>query len=271
MMLEPPSAAAFHRHPQANRSVRLAGAMVDYRLRRTARRSIGFSVRPEGLVVSAPLWLPQSAIEAALARKADWIVRKLAEVRERAARANVARIVWRDRALLPFGGRSLTLKLDPALGSRGAARLESAGGAGATMPVAQNMVAECVLRIALPADAPPHAVERAVKTFLLAEARRVFEQRLAHFAPQLGVQWHRLSLGNAATRWGSARADGSIRLHWRLIQLDLELLDYVVVHELAHLRHMDHSARFWAVVAGVLPDHEELRARLRRVTLPRWD
>ncbi|MEO8250765.1 MAG: M48 family metallopeptidase, partial [Burkholderiales bacterium] len=64
---------------------------------------------------------------------------------------------------------------------------------------------------------------------------------------------------------------GSIRLHWRLIQMEPALLDYVVVHELAHLKHMDHSPRFWALVAGVLPDYLGLRKQLKRVALPRWD
>ncbi len=75
----------------------------------------------------------------------------------------------------------------------------------------------------------------------------------------------RLSLSSAATRWGSANANGSVRLHWRLIQHPLATIDYVVAHELAHLREMNpHSARFWSVVRSVVPDYEEARARLRQ-------
>ena len=99
-------------------------------------------------------------------------------------------------------------------------------------------------------------------------ARNVFTERLNHFAPRLGVQWTRLSLSNADTRWGSASADGRIRLNWRLIHLSLDMVDYVVVHELSHLRHMDHSPRFWDVVASVMPDHRERRQALRQVAVP---
>ncbi|MDP3133862.1 MAG: M48 family metallopeptidase, partial [Burkholderiaceae bacterium] len=77
-------------------------------------------------------------------------------------------------------------------------------------------------------------------------------------------------LTNAATRWGSAKSDGTIRLHWRLMQFSPQVLDYVVAHELSHLRHMDHSPRFWATVASVVPDHAARRAELRRSGPPLW-
>ena len=78
----------------------------------------------------------------------------------------------------------------------------------------------------------------------------------------------RLSLSSAATRWGSASADGSIRLNWRLVHFALPMIDYVVAHELAHLREMNHSPRFWDVVRSVLPDYEAARGTLRDEVLP---
>jgi predicted metal-dependent hydrolase len=102
------------------------------------------------------------------------------------------------------------------------------------------------------------------------EAKTLFEQRLNHFAPLMGVQWQRLSLSNAGSRWGSARVDGAIRLNWRLIHLKPEAIDYVVVHELAHLREMNHSPAFWKVVADILPDHLERRKALQKENLANW-
>ena len=72
-----------------------------------------------------------------------------------------------------------------------------------------------------------------------------------------------LSLSSARTRWGCCSASG-IRLNWRLIHLPLDLVDYVVAHELAHLREMNHSARFWAEVARLCPDWRERRAALKK-------
>ncbi len=102
------------------------------------------------------------------------------------------------------------------------------------------------------------------------QARDCFVGRLDHFAPQLGVQWKKLSLSNAATRWGSARADGAIRLNWRLVHFRLPVIDYVVVHELSHLRVMDHSPRFWDTVESVMPDYAALRGQLRGAGPARW-
>ena len=81
----------------------------------------------------------------------------------------------------------------------------------------------------------------------------------------------RLSVSSAATRWGSASADGSVRLHWRLIHFALPVIDYVTTHELAHLREMNHSPAFWEVVRSVLPDFERHRGALRDELLTSLD
>lgn len=257
----------------APQHVVFAGIRVPYQLRRARRRSIGFSVRAGALVVTAPDWLPMARIETALQHRADWIVRKLAESREQLDRAEAARMRWRCGAALLVHGRLCAVRVvdphaPPVATSPSAADATALhGNAG---DHADGTATAALLRVALPSDAAPEHIRDAVHALLLVEARRRFTERLDHFAPQLGVRWTRLTLSNAATRWGSASVDGSIRLHWRLIQVEPDLLDYVVVHELAHLRVMDHSPRFWAVVHGVLPQHKELRRRLKTLLLPPW-
>jgi predicted metal-dependent hydrolase len=103
------------------------------------------------------------------------------------------------------------------------------------------------------------------------QARSLFVQRLDFFAPQLGVKWQRLNVSSAQTRWGSASANGAIRLNWRLIHHKLRVIDYVVVHELSHLREMNHSSRFWATVQSVMPDFEDQKRVLREQTLAPWE
>ena len=120
------------------------------------------------------------------------------------------------------------------------------------------------LRVGLPGDAGEERVKDAVQSWLQREARRIFAARAAHFAERLGVKVRRLSLSSAKTRWGSANANGSVRLHWRLIPHPLATIDYVVAHELAHLREMNHSERFWNVVRSVVPEYEAARKELRR-------
>ena len=132
-------------------------------------------------------------------------------------------------------------------------------------------VPRLTLHVGLPQHASPEQIRDAVQSWLQRQAKRIFEERCHHFARQLGVRWTRLSLSSATTRWGSASADGAIRLHWRLIHFALPTIDYVVAHELAHLRVMDHSPRFWDVVRSVIPDVERLRDGLRDEALPAFD
>lgn len=247
-------------HPRANREALLGGQRVVYALERGRRRTIGFSVGPDGLCVRAPGWVPLHQIDAALLEKSAWILRKLAEAGDRRGRQRQAEIAWGDGARFPYLGREVKVALGGATPARGAS--------GALL--ADDGVDGPVLRLALPHGSPPDAVAAAVQAWLRREARPWFTARLDHFAPRLGVQWRRLALTSARTRWGSASGDGGIRLHWRLMHFRPEVIDYVVVHELAHLRHMDHSPRFWATVATVVPDHPRLRAELRSDAVPRW-
>jgi predicted metal-dependent hydrolase len=84
----------------------------------------------------------------------------------------------------------------------------------------------------------------------------------------MGVQMKALKLSSARTRWGSASVDGTIRLQWKLMHFSPAVIDYVVVHELAHLREMNHSPRFWQVVAEALPDYEVPLEQLRHAVIP---
>ncbi len=252
------------RHPRASRELRLGETLVAYEFKRGKRRTIGFSVGPDGLAVSAPKWSPLYEVDAAVREKADWILKKLQESRQRQARLESARIEWKDGATLPFLGDSVTLVLDPshAFAAVGA-ELKSAADAASVAP-------RLTLHLGLARQATQDQIRDAVQAWLMRQAKRIFAERLNHFAPQLGVHWQRLSLSNAGTRWGSAKSDGSIRLNWRLIHFKLSVIDYVVVHELSHLRVMDHSPRFWDTVRTVVPDYALLRSQLKDDGLPRW-
>ncbi len=245
------------RHPGAHREIMLAGHPVAYALRRSRRRSIGFVVGAEGLAVSAPRWVGVGDIEAALREKATWILRKLHEQRDRARRLDDARVDWRHGVQVPFLGQPLTVLLDSRT-------------TGAVLVNAPDGLTRA-LHLGLPPTALPAQIRDAVQSWLQRQARRLFEERCGLFCPRLGVRMKRLSLSSAATRWGSASADGSIRLNWRLVHFALPVIDYVVAHELAHLREMNHSPAFWDVVRSALPEFESARGALRTELLPVFD
>ncbi len=251
-------------HPRANREIQFANVRVAYEFRRSQRRSIGFQVGPDGLRVSAPRWAALRDVDAALRGKERWIVAKLREARERQVRLAAAQIDWREGAEVPFLGEPVVLVIDPRQRhGRGGAVLVTGD---AALPGVPAMA----LHIGLPQTATPEQLRDTVHAWLMRQARRLFTERLDHFAPQLGVHWQKLSLSSAGTRWGSASVDGSIRLNWRLIHFRLPMIDYVVVHELAHLREMNHSPRFWQHVEDILPDYAERRDTLQNQPVPHW-
>jgi predicted metal-dependent hydrolase len=260
-------------HPRANREARLGESIVAFELKRGKRKTIGFSVGPDGLAVSAPRWVPLYEIDKAVQEKSAWIVKKLQESRERQGRLEANRIEWKDGTLIPFMGEQVIVVIDPrhayqsGKSAGGQAQLHTdALAANATLPG----VPKLTLHISLPQDAMPERIRDAVQAWLMRQAKRIFEERLNLYAPQLNVQWKKLSLSSAGTRWGSAKSDGSIRLNWRLVHFRLSVIDYVVVHELSHLRVMDHSPRFWSTVESIMPDYALQRGQLKDDVLPRW-
>jgi len=231
---------------------------VAYEFKRGKRRTIGFVVGPEGLAVRAPSWVLLREVDAALQERAAWIIRKLGETRARHERLIEQRIEWRDSTRIPFLGAQVKVVLGATKADGTAAMLSGAESQSLT------------LSLALPASATPEQIRDAVQVWLMRQAKRIFVERLEHFAPMLEVKWRRVTLSRAATRWGSATVDGSIRLNWRLIHFRMAVIDYVVVHELSHLRVMNHSPRFWETVRSVLPDYAVSRQQLKEDAIPHW-
>jgi len=225
---------------ETSRRIVLAGQPVDYTLRRSTRRSIGLRIDHRGLRVGAPQRAALRDIEAMLCQHADWVLAKLAVWRARPAPAS---FVVTDGAQLDILARPTQLRLSQAARAHG-------------------HLGDGEIHLALPAQADP---ARLLEATLRDAARRHFAQRLAHFAPVLGVAVPPLRLSSARTRWGSCSGRGNIALNWRLLLLPPAIVDYVVCHELAHLKEMNHSPRFWSVVETLCPDWRQRRLELRRL------
>ena len=247
-------------HPHATCQTLLDGVLVAYALRRGKRRTIGFSAGPDGLTVSAPKWVPLYEIDQAVLEKSRWILKKLQETRDRHQQLQAASIDWKDGCCVPFLGEHLKVVLEPC---------RAVTGAGSELK--KNLPdSPPTLHLALPQSATAAQIRDAVQAWLMQQAKQIFTERLDHFAPAVRVQWRKLGLSSASTRWGSASANGSIRLNWRLVHFTLPVIDYVVVHELSHLQVMDHSPRFWDTVRAVMPDYADLRRHLKHQRVPCW-
>ncbi len=241
MQLELPLAIAPVTLPAGTlRYIQLGSEIVGYRFRRARRRSIGIMIDDDGLRVAAPNHAPIAEVEAFLREKARWVLKKLSEWR---AAPKPPVVDWSDGSSLALLGTSVTIALVP--GERGIS-LENGR-----------------LGIGLVPRPEPAALRKRAIAWIKEQARARLGERLTLYAARLGVPTPRLSLSSARTQWGLCREDGHVRLNWRLIHLPLHLVDYVVAHELAHLREMNHSARFWTVVGGLYPDYKQARIELR--------
>ncbi len=227
------------------RRLTLGGRTLEYGLKRSARRTIGFSIDGSGLTITAPRWVTLADIETAIAGKERWIFAKLAEWQTRTEQRALPRIEWREGESIPYLGKPVQIRL---ASTSAALAFDAQAGA---------------LALALPTHADAQQIKDRVQGWLQTEARRVFGERLAYYADKLGVAYKGYALSSAATRWGSCSSDGRIRLNWRLIHFPLSIVDYVVAHELAHLREMNHSPRFWQTVESIFPEFREARHTLK--------
>jgi predicted metal-dependent hydrolase len=227
------------------RQISLNGQVISYQLERSKRRTVGLIVGSHGLAVRAPKWTPIYEIEAFIHEKANWVLKKLFEQKQRTAHSHKAPMVWQDDASIDYLGESYALQI---------------GALYTAIDTAQSRI-----WLALPATATAKQIQETTESAIQRAALLLFETRLNHFAPLLGVNWRSVKLSNAGGRWGSAKSDGTIRLNWRLMHFRLPVIDYVVVHELSHLRHMDHSPRFWDTVESIMPNYAELKKELKPV------
>ena len=225
---------------------------VSYELhRRRMKSSVCLRMREGRLEVSAPPRTSISAIEDFIRRQSDWILRRQREFQERKACSGLPDTVFEEGGLLPYRGRILTI----CLGSETPVPLVQFPAPG----VPGNLL------LPLPGSASHAEVSACIREWLVAEAGRVLPDRLAkmeEFAPRKAASF---ALSGARHTWGTCSATGKIRLSWRLIYFDNEVVDYVAAHELAHLVEMNHSRRFWEIVRRIRPNYEAARKKLQTI------
>ncbi len=224
--------------------VQLISGPLSYRLVRRRRRTIGLMVDHEGITAAAPRWATLSEIEEFMREKERWLRKRLAEAEP------PSHFEWHAGAQLMWLGGKIELSPDPVVQE---AHLD--GGQ---------------LRVGLAPGASPDTLREKVLQWMKREALALYQERAARLAPVLVLQVPPIRLSNAATQWGSCSAKGRVLLSWRLAHFPLHLIDYVVAHELAHLKELNHSRRFWTLVARLHPDYATARQQINQLakTLP---
>ncbi|MEN9657257.1 MAG: hypothetical protein RL571_722 [Pseudomonadota bacterium] len=211
--------------------LRLADKEIAYHVERSSRRrSIGLKITADGLTIVLPARAPIKDAERAIQSKLKWILAKLAQPMPAVvALAAGSSVLWQ--------GQAKFVQL-----AAGRTRLE-----------AEILYVSELIPL-------PTALTR----FYQRSAKAYFLQRLGFWSEQMGLQPRQLFLSSAKSRWGSCTALGDIRLNWRLMQAPPQVIDYVVIHELAHLAELNHSSRFWDIVAAACPDWKTKRLWLKQ-------
>ena len=224
------------------RAIHLGGRVISFRFQRGRRGTIGLYVDRNGLAARAPRWVTIDEVERFMREHETWILAKLVEI---PAHSTERHIEWREGAMIPVLGLDRTIKFDPNI----------------------DQAALDAEHLLTPPATDARALRETMVRWLAGTALELFRARVSELAPKLGVPLPRIALSTARTQWGSCTVsrtgEARIRLHWRLIHLRQNVIDYVVAHELAHIREMNHSVRFWRWVESVVPDYKLLRRELR--------
>ncbi len=208
---------------------------------RSKRRTIALEITEDArLVVRAPCLVPRAMIDHFLREKHHWVQKKKAEMMER-LQSKTMRTYGNDDEFLLFG-EQIPLTIDYA--SNGKLLLDNG-------------------RFILSARELGNP-EKAFETWYRETAREYLMERTVNFARTHGFRFAKFRLSSAKKRWGSCSSKGTISLSWRLIMAPPHVIDYVIVHELAHLKHFNHSSRFWSLVESILPNYSAARKWLKQ-------
>lgn len=255
-------------------SIKFNGKPIEYTIIRSARRkkTVELTLDPEqGVLVRAPARFPRKEIDAFVRKRADWILRKATEEVLRPTQRRFA-----DGETLFYLGKEHPIicesieDTDVAMDFGGGAMLRLTAPAGVSARLEDN-----AFHISVPADLDEQ--ERTVS--IRAAVERWYRREAARLLPAIVARWQnkvsrkkpsRVLIRSQRRRWGSCSSDGSIRLNWRIIMAEPALIDYVAVHELAHLVVMDHSPRYWQKVESAMPDYRDRRKRLNEVGAHFW-
>lgn len=229
------------------RALQLANGRIDYLLKWSSRaRRLRLAVQPGGQIeVTAPTGTALARVEQVLREKEPWLRRALERMREATPRA-AAHSTITDGMPLSFAGQSLQLHLvhDPAL------------------PRARAQLRQNILTLHVP-TLDQNELHRLLERWYRHRGKALFEERLAHWNAHYSYRYARVSIKDQRSRWGSCSQKGNLNFSWRLLLAPLPVLDYVVIHELAHIKEPNHSSRFWALVAQTCPSYNEHRRWLR--------
>ena len=225
--------------------------MIPYKLVRSRRKTVAIYITEDASVeIRAPLKMPITDIEKFIASKEMWIEKHLGRRKQLNAEKSGFTLDYGDTAALAGNIYPIRAKDGNLAGFDG----------------------QCFY---LPPNLTPDKIKSAVVRIYKAAAKNIIKNRTVEYAKHMNVTPASVRITDAKTRWGSCSGKNRINFSWRLVMTDNNTIDYVVVHELAHIREHNHSPRFWKIVESVLPDYRDRQKKLKlyqkRHIVQDWD
>jgi predicted metal-dependent hydrolase len=233
-------------------SIKLGTTLIPYEERKSSRiRRISLRVTPDKVKVSAPARSSKREIESFIYKNQDWILENWLKLQETVVIPN--RKHYETGVTVPYLGKDLEIRIQEISQKMVSARYERERG---------------ILSIGIPTgifgESKQEAIQGILEKWYKEEARSIYLEKLDFWSKQMGVKYNQFRLKEQKTRWGSCSSLGNINLNWRAIMAPESVVDYLVIHELAHLKYMDHSLKFWEFVARFCPEHVNHRKWLRK-------
>jgi len=224
--------------------------VIPYSIRRSRRaKYVRISVGVDGVQVVAPVSMEDNKIIPLVENKREWIFNKFESYRQRPTQIRLEREY--------ISGEELLL-----LGKSYALRVLEHEGRYCSVKLTNDQFLVSITKD-IPQDKRREAIQRTLEKWYLGRAKKLFSERLELYTDKIGVKVNMVRLKNQKTRWGSCSQKGNLNFNWKLVMAPTHIVDYVVIHELCHLRQMNHSKEFWQLVGTYMPDYKECRKWLK--------
>lgn len=213
---------------------------LSYPIIRSKRRTLSVSVSRRGdVAVRVPLRVSDREIQHFIEKHSVWIEKKVALAKQ----SQPPEFTYHEGDTFSYLGKYYKLTIDP----NPTIKLPSGT---KIWLFGENIYTK---------ESEPAKIKRLVTKWYKTQAKQYLIDRVDYWAEQMLLRYSKLALSGANTRWGSCTRQGNIRLNWKLLMAPVEIIDYVIVHELSHLVHFNHSKRYWDYVARYYPDHRQAR------------
>jgi predicted metal-dependent hydrolase len=229
------------------KKIEIDGIIYSYELSKSRRKSLAILIKPDGAIhVKAPHFVSQREIEGFILQKGNWVTKTIDRISQQEAASGRN---FDSGETLPFLGKNYRLTVHHADDQKRSNVCIKEGSAEIILNVNPNVA--------------PKAKKAILEAWYRFQAREIIHEKADYFARLLGVSYSDIRIKDQKSLWGSCSAKGNLNFNWHIVMAPENVLDYLIIHELCHLRFMDHSVDFWQLVESMHPTYKTARKWLK--------